>query len=159
MGESQLWMGVISMKILQLLAFVALMSATAMPSFAQEQGRSHPPSTSPGFYGPGFSGPGLAGPGSSARISAIWTGPAGSSKSTRVCRSGGRHQAADAEGRAGGARTDAYIPERRAVREFVDNSALACRDSERQRRNIDRADSTINRFLTTSAKPYATTWK
>ena len=57
--------GVISMKSLQLLAFVALMSATAMPSLAQEQGRTHPPSTSSGSYGPGFSGPGLTGPGSS----------------------------------------------------------------------------------------------
>jgi hypothetical protein len=53
------------MKTLQLLAFVALMSATAMPSIAQEQGRSHPPSTSSVSYGPGFSGPGLTGPGSS----------------------------------------------------------------------------------------------
>jgi hypothetical protein len=53
------------MNTLQLLAFVALMSATAMPSIAQEQGRSHPPSTSSGSYGPGFSGPGLTGPGSS----------------------------------------------------------------------------------------------
>ena len=58
-------MGVISMKTLHLLAFVPLITATAMPSFAQEQSRSHPPSTSSGSYGPGFSGPGLTGPGSS----------------------------------------------------------------------------------------------
>ena len=56
---------VISMKTLQVLAFVALMSTTATPSLAQDQARSHPPSTSSGSYNPGFSGPGLTGPGSS----------------------------------------------------------------------------------------------
>src|SRR5215471_20095700 len=52
------------MKTPQLLSFVALMSAAAMPSFAQERDSSPPPSTSSGSYGPGFSGPGLTGPGS-----------------------------------------------------------------------------------------------
>jgi hypothetical protein len=57
------------MKTIQLLIFVVLISATAMPwALAQDNavgnGTAQSPSTSEGSYGTGFYGPGVTGPGS-----------------------------------------------------------------------------------------------